>query len=291
MRAARHWLWLAGLLCSCALIGRHLVEIPPEVSPLAPMSLETIPPRPAEAIGGTEFAERTADLPVEERQATALAEIRAGNVPQFLRALVPVELRAEGVAAVATVWVMPDYLAIGSDEDFLRWPFTWPGAQEASRALGLVPATTRIADACWAQAALRLRPQPMPACKEMVDNPYFLEHQRRVEEQRHGRATGQLTAGHKKDVVLTVRLRERAGRVAIYGWHHPDGTPIQPLTIVHLAGYADYSHGLRLVYPVAQVDGREVPLLQALQDPELAPLFSDEGVIPAPEELLAPAIL
>lgn len=271
------------------------------------MRVISLPARRPDSPGGTAFGERTTGLEMAERQAAALAEIRAGNVPEFLRHLVPVTLRSgragggdtgAGVSEItATIWVSPDYLAIGSDDDFLRWPVTWPAAQAICRDLGMVPATTRIADAVWAQAAVQLEPQPIPPSAAMMSNPYFQEHQRLVEEQRQCRGPGQsmcgrLTAGHKKDVVLTSRLRERPGKVAIYGWHYPNGEPIQPLSTVHIAQYADYSHGLRLVHPVAVLGGigvpaKEVDLLEALGDPALAPLFSDEGVIEGAAELLA----
>ncbi len=63
-------------------------------------------------------------------------------------------------------------------------------------------------------------------------------------------------AGHKKDVVITNRLTREQGRIAIYGWHQPTGIPIQPLSTVHGAGYADYSHGIRLVSDVVLIDGK-----------------------------------
>ena len=50
-----------------------------------------------------------------------------------------------------------------------------------------------------------------------------------------------LTAGPRKDLVLTSRLWLDPGKVAIYGWHRARGAPIQPLSTVHGAGYADYS--------------------------------------------------
>ena len=121
---------------------------------------------------------------------------------------------------------------------------------------------------------------------EMMSNEYFLGHQQLVEEQRAGRGSGELIAGHKKDVVLSNRLRERPGRVAIHGWHQPDGKPIRPLSTVHVDWYADYSHGVRLVHPTARIDGESVSVLAALQDPELAGLLSDEGTIAGADLLL-----
>lgn len=65
-----------------------------------------------------------------------------------------------------------------------------------------------------------------------------------------------LISGHKKDIVLSVR----GDRVAIYGWHRLNGVPIQPYSTVHGSTYYDYSHGIRLVYPLATVDGEIVDL-------------------------------
>jgi hypothetical protein len=61
-------------------------------------------------------------------------------------------------------------------------------------------------------------------------------------------AGGVLLAGHKKDLVLTRKLATRPNRVAIYGWHQLSGEPIQPVSTVHVAEYADYSHGVRLIW-------------------------------------------
>jgi hypothetical protein len=89
-----------------------------------------------------------------------------------------------------------------------------------------------------------------------------------------------LTAGHKKDLVITRQLWSTPGRVAIYGWHRSDGKPIQSLSTVHGARYADYSHGVRLVSQTLFVDGRPARLLDVLADPQLGPLLSDEGPLP-----------
>jgi hypothetical protein len=110
---------------------------------------------------------------------------------------------------------------------------------------------------------------------------YYWEHNELVQEQRFAllEPLGMLTAGDKKDLVLTNRLWNNLARIAIYGWHRPDGRPIQPLSTVHGARYADYSHGIRLVSATAYVNGAAMPLLTLLQDPRWASLFSNEGVI------------
>ena len=50
--------------------------------------------------------------------------------------------------------------------------------------------------------------------------------------------------------------RANPGKIAIYGWHRLNGAPIQPLSTVHGACYADYSHGIRLVSETVLVDGK-----------------------------------
>jgi len=59
----------------------------------------------------------------------------------------------------------------------------------------------------------------------------------------HAEPLGELTSGDKKDLVLTSLLWRVPGRVAIYGWHRAVNQPIQPLSKVHGARYADYSPG------------------------------------------------
>ena len=73
----------------------------------------------------------------------------------------------------------------------------------------------------------------------------FLRHNEIVRRARN-RPLGKLVAGHKKDVVITNKVFTKPGKVAIYGWHKPDGKPIQPLYTGHAESQVDYSHGIRL---------------------------------------------
>ena len=88
-----------------------------------------------------------------------------------------------------------------------------------------------------------------------------------------------LVAGHKKDVVIANKVFTTPGKVAIYGWHKPDGKPIQPLYTGHAASWVDYSHGIRLVSRRMMVDGVATTIDAVLADPRLAPLLSNEGVM------------
>jgi hypothetical protein len=159
------------------------------------------------------------------------------------------------------------------------------GRQAAFRVanqFGFILPTPRMVDAIHEQAEVKLTPVPLPPTDQMRSTAYFQRHQARIAAQRLaiGAPLGVLMDGQKKDLVLTSRLRDLPGRVAIYGWHPNAGDPIQPLSLVHGARYADYSHGVRLVSGVAWADdGRPRSLLTLLEDPEVAPVLSDEGPI------------
>ena len=121
----------------------------------------------------------------------------------------------------------------------------------------------------------------MPPGPQMRSTACYVEHNRKINRQRLalGCPLDALVSGHKKDVVLTNRLARNREKVAIYGWHNLSGTPIQRLTTIHGIGYADYSHGIRLVSRIALLDGKPIPVDEILQDPKLANLLSDEGAI------------
>ncbi len=65
--------------------------------------------------------------------------------------------------------------------------------------------------------------------------------------------------------------------------------PIQPLSTVHGACYADYSHGVRLVSENVLVDGGTRSIYDVLQDPVLSKVLSDEGPIRNLRALTTPA--
>lgn len=232
-----------------------------------------IPPRPADARGGSEVFGALASLSPAEREAAIVKEIRRGNIPEFLRKFQTVTI--QGKDHTATIEVMPDYLAVGSDSDFVRVPMTPMTAQRIAEAFGCALPTRKIVDEAYKAASVKLAPLPLTEAREATAT--FAKHHSLIEEQRAGRSLGEPVAGIKKDVVVTNRLAEKANRVAIYGWHKLDGSPIQPLTIVHHAGYVDYSHGVRLVRRTVTVDGKPRDIRHVLYSAGLNTVLSDEG--------------
>ena len=236
-----------------------------------------LPPRQPSAPKGTVVAHSIAALPLEKREEKILAEVKAGNVPPFLRKLVPVSVSAG--TRRASYFVTPDYLAIGSDDDFFLAPLTPRTAQAIAEALDCVLPTPKMVDDIYANATVKLTPAPIPPSPAMTTVAVFLRHNEMVRAAREERPPGALVAGHKKDVVIANKVFTTPGKVAIYGWHKLDGKPIQPLYMGHSASWVDYSHGIRLVSRRMRVDGVTKTIDEVLADPEIAPLLSNEGVM------------
>lgn len=255
--------------------------------------LAALPPRSADAPTGSQFLERTRGMSRAQREAAILREIEQGNVPDFLRQMREVKVETtgrDGQRHTGVVKVAPDYLAIGSNEDFVRIPMSPQTAQRIAELTGTQLPTRKLVNDIHHQADVQLRPQPLPAGPQMMSNDYYRTHQSRVEQQRleRGGELGELTSGHKKDIVATNALDQRPDRVAIYGWHQGNGRPIQPLSTIHEDTYADYSHGARLIGGTMIVDGVERPISEVMRDPNLAGLVSDEGVIRDPRAARRP---
>lgn len=244
-----------------------------------------IPARPKDAPKGSQFMERVMNLSFEEREKEIYTQIAYGNIPEFLRKLTKITntfIDKAGNEHTCIYEVMPDYLAIGSDEDFCRIPMGPITAQKIADFLGAVLPTSKIVDDIYKHSVVKLEPFPYkPVGDENTFSRKFLEHNAVIQNQfiEAGGIAGQLTGGIKKDVVLSNKICDttRTANVVIYGWHQLDGKPIQPLTNIHKNTYVDYSHGIRLLNEQMLVDGKTVNIKSILQDPVLYKLLSDES--------------
>jgi hypothetical protein len=237
------------------------------VGPCLDSLAQKIPARSATAPDGRAFTQQIRDLTGDEREARIQHELLNGNIPNFLRRLVPVTMPQSGTnrpAVDIVLCVAPDYLAIGSDEDFLLIPMRLGTALMMAEAYGFMLPTPRIADAVYAQARAHFVPQPLPASDQMRSTDYYSRHNELISQQRTalGIVPGTLSAGDKKDMVLTNRLWSHLDRVAIYGWHR-----------------SDYSHGARLISTQVFVNGQSASIFDVLQNPRLAGSLSDDGVM------------
>jgi hypothetical protein len=255
--------------------------------PLHAQTLD-LPPRPANAPTGTEFTRRITPLDLTERETEIVAQITAGNVPNFLRKLCPVPATSAGGGATntATFYATPEYLAIGSDDDYFLIPMSPNTGQRIADALHCTLPTPKMVDEIYAAAEVKLAPSPIPPTPAMTTVPVFSNHYATVRAQRAEQLPahpfGALVAGHQKDVVISAKLASAPGKVAIYGWHQTNGVPIQPLYLKHIAAWVDYSQCTRLVQQKMTVNGITKTVAEVLADPALAGLLSNEGPIPNP---------
>jgi hypothetical protein len=212
------------------------------------------------------------------RDSFVLQQVFTGNVPYFLKKFVPVQSSVTdsltGKIIKATYYVAPDYLSIGTDNDWARINITPMAAQQIADSINCFLPTRKIVDDIYKAAKIKLEPVPMYAFRDST--PTMWHHHLIVEGQRKGRKG--LIAGIQKDVVISGKISRDAkpDRVAIYGWHQLDGKPIQPLYAGHINWWVDYSQGIRLIYRKIKVNGKWMDYTDILKDKTLQRLLCDE---------------
>ena len=188
--------------------------------------IRKIPPRPAYSLTGSQFSEQILHLDRRQREEAIAQQLDMGNLPDFMRKLKPVRFSRSsrnGNNVELTIFVMPDYLAVGSDNDFILLPMALRTALDVAARFGFILPTRRIVDAIFRQSAFHLPPQPLPAGPQMRSTAYYVAQ---IAQQRLAlfSSLGELMAGHKKYVVLSNRLIGREGKIAIYGFIIPRAT-------------------------------------------------------------------
>lgn len=250
-----------------------------------------IPNRADSAIDGETFAGRVAGLSLDDREKAVVKEILSGNVPSFSRKLRPVSIRQtiDSKSYDLTFFTVCDYMAIGSERNYLYIPMTPSTAQYLADQLHCTLPTKKMVDNIYHKAEIKLTPQPIPPSDKMTTVPVFMQHTDSIKLQisRLGfdRAANNIIAGHKKDIIISNKIYSpdrTYERVVIYGWHRSENNPIQPVYNGHIAKYADYSHGVRLISGMAFLNGDSSQVTGILKDPRLSGLLSDEGSIGKP---------
>lgn len=192
-------------------------------------------------------------------------------------------------AVDAPTWVRVDLgsgVAIDVSSDYISaqgvrvplWPST---AQRVADRFGAMLPTKRLVDVIWQAATVKIAPRSMTPRSGVgrSSNQLLAEHEVLVNAQLAGRAG--LVDGDKKSIVVG-RAIVGSNSVWIYGWHRPNGTPVQPVFGGHSKTYgADYSHGTRLVSRTAFLNGQPVPIESLFANPQYASLLNESGVLPA----------
>ncbi|MGM9475622.1 hypothetical protein ACS5PU_04290 [Pedobacter sp. GSP4] len=247
--------------------------------------------RKPNALTGKAFALSISDstLSLMDREQLIFREIKNGNVPDFLRKLVKIETgwTNNGQTYAICYYVLPDYMAIGNNEDFFYVPMTPILAQKVAHLTKCLLPTKLLVDRIYAESKIKLAPQPIAPTKAMTTVPVFIAHTDSILKQFElkflNRQSGELTAGNKKDVIISNKIYgEKTPRVVIYGWHKLDGKAIQPVYNKHTNTWADYSHGIRLIQNKIYVNHKKASLKKVLREAVLCPIFSDEGIINKP---------
>jgi hypothetical protein len=239
-------------------------------------------PRPTHQETGLEIFNQIRELDLVSREEVVYHKFREGNIPDFMRKMVPVRF-AEVVnnkAYDVEMYVTVDYLGLGNDSDYFLMPLSPSTAKKIGQLVNCTLPTRKMADIIWKNSPIKLKPQPIPPSEAMTSVSVMHLHDTMVKAQRDSLTvllnSTILVSGHKKDVVMS--NRKTLGKVHIYGWHNLDGTPIQPLYSGHTDQWVDYSHGIRLVFHEAKINGVMMKVEEILKHKELHFLLSDEGV-------------
>ena len=256
----------------------------------ASMPVPALADKPTATLAGSDFMRRADTTSFWVLEDLIVETVTAGQVPDALRHFRKITFTTPVVDSVeilrkkhkVEMWVLPDYVAIGTNDDFVRMPMGPLAAQRIADALDCTLPTPflvdRIAEASEGHVDIfPFRPLGNRNSQPIV----FQDSNNAINAQfkAYGYEFGQFISGLKKDIVLTYKimtLTEYERNVAIYGWHHPDGRAQQPLFVRHGNFYVDYSHGVRLIYNKVKIDGVEYNIREILQSPELYRLLSDE---------------
>lgn len=237
----------------------------------------------SQRIGGKEFIKSTDHLRFLTRDSMIVEQVLAGNIPdslKFFRKITFYTSDSNGNHKVEML-VLPDYLAVGTNEDFIRVPMGPVAAQQVADSLYCTLPTSKLVDEIAAASEGAIDPFPFRPVGDRNCQPWTFEDSNNAINALYkvkGYHFGQFISGLKKDVIISTLAEDttKPCRVVIYGWHYPDGTYIQNATNVHVNFYTDYSHGIRLIYRIIKIDGKEYDIKKVLTDPQMFRILSKE---------------
>ncbi|MEA1986057.1 MAG: T9SS type A sorting domain-containing protein [Candidatus Marinimicrobia bacterium] len=247
-----------------------------------------IPSRSPTANIGEVVANKITDLDLENRERKVIEEILSGNVPSFSRKLKPITINKiiDSKNYELTFYSTTDYMSMGNDTNYLYIPMTPLTAQYLADKLNCSLPTSKMVNIIYEQADIKLSPQTIHWSDTMTTVPVFMQHTNLIREKiantNINRTADSIFAGHKKDVIISNKIYTKDNCVVIYGWHRNIGDPIQPVYNGHRDFYADYSHGIRLIYNIMLLNGDSTDIRTILNDSKLHILLSDEGKISKP---------
>jgi len=233
---------------------------------------------PAPTLTGTEiFRELVNTLgAVREEQVYKLA--LEGQMPLFLRQWVEVPV-AHG-ALSGTVYVLPDFFCLGTNEDYLYAPMGALNAERVGDLLGArLPTVSLVRQVYTSSKKQVAQPWGPPYDGSMSHTSRWPVQTAKVRAALFASKTkpGDLVEGHYKNVIVSKKTMTSHGvMLGFWGWFDRDGRPIQGDSQAHGAGYCDYSHGVRYVLNEMVVEGQLMAVDDVLRHEEYYHLISDE---------------
>lgn len=240
--------------------------------------------------------------PTPDREEAILRALEAGIV-RYNWAEITIQAMIGDVIKTARVAVTDDALGVGGGEDFVRFNAGYDTAVIIGDAIGATMMTSKIADEVYKQSAHKPSPTILSAdpvlsnqMADMQTTRWMVIHSDRVSKKLGPNAEG-LKSNVGKDWVMTNRFWESPQahgipnpkkRSANYGWYAKTATSTniprtlrlyQSIGLKHELSYKDYSQVVRLMGRRCVIDGDEWDICEAMTNPALAPLFSDEGAL------------
>ena len=246
--------------------------------------------KPEASLSGWNFMLKADKMGFWRLEDAIVEAVLAGNMPEQLKSFRKIVFKTPVVDSVEVlrkphkveIWVLPDYISIGTSDNFVRMPMGPLAAQRIADSLNCILPTTFLVHRIAEVSQGHLNIFPFRPLGSRNSQPIVYQDSNNAINALYdakGYKFGQFISGLKKDVVLTYKIHTLPGnenRVAIYGWHHPSGRCQQPLHVKHGNFYADYSHGIRMVYRKVLVDGKEYDAREILESPQLYRLLSNE---------------
>ncbi len=248
-------------------------------------------------MNGSEFIEYCRSHTGMARERAILEMVRDSHYPEpFRLGWVPIEVTQNGHSII--FYTKVDYFGVGTTEDWLRVPMLPGTAQAIANYWSSYLPTKFMVDVIWKEAKVKgvvIPPKTFPSLHRSIQTYQYIHLANEAYLDTIPSARGKLVAGHRKDIVLSNRLRKvnEYGQVlpirqmAIYGWHGRTGKPVQGLNAhSHSTNYVDYSHGVRFVASHAELDGIPTTLPKVWSKG----LLSDEGPLQITQYPIPPAL-
>lgn len=258
--------------------------------------VKPLPERKKDSITGSQFMVELEKIYGPKYEEAVIREVLAGNVPDFIRPEnwkeIKIKEKIGGLFVTMTIRVAPDYLAIGSNDDYVRVPLSPIGLQTLLSQMDAALPTKKIVDIIDKEAhdgLLKLvdakavsKRSGIPLDKGttyMIKPDFTWSASILADELISGKKLPKmsLVSGHKKDVIVHPVPIEAKRNLIQYRPNHPQGLDF----LNHFKDHTDYSLGARLVDSVVRVQitgerevDKNMKYSDIIMDPQLFRLLS-----------------